>query len=123
MTTSSTIFEAAGLNLAVVLDRVGGDTGLLREITQIFLEEYPALMGEVRAAVKEANSTRLERAAHSLKGSVSNFGADSVTSAAYALEVIGRTRQMESAPDALVRLETGFRQLHPALLAIANGQG
>jgi hypothetical protein len=41
------------IDRAVILDRVGGDEDLLREITAIFLEEYPALIEEIRTAHPE----------------------------------------------------------------------
>ena len=89
MTRMSTDCEHRLVDRAAVLDRVGGDEELLREITCIFLTEYPRLIDEIRSAVDSRDAKRLERAAHSLKGSVSNFGAQAATEAAYRLEIIG----------------------------------
>jgi two-component system sensor histidine kinase/response regulator len=102
-----------------ILDRVGGDEELLRDITAIFLEEYPELISEIRAATETADAERLERAAHSLKGSVSNFGAAAATRAAFQLEMLGRKGQLEPAPRALNDLLSEFRLLLPELERLA----
>lgn len=105
---------------AAVLDRVGGDEELLREITSIFLTEYPTLLDEIRAAVQAGDPSRLERFAHTLKGSVANFGAAEATRAAYELEKIGREQQLQEAPAALRALELHFSALAPALEAMVR---
>ena len=45
-----------GVNYAAMLDRVGGDETLLREITSIFLEEYPILLTEIRRCIAAADA-------------------------------------------------------------------
>ena len=115
MTRMSTDCEHRLVDRAAVLDRVGGDEDLLREITCLFLTEYPRLIDEIQSAVDTGDATRLERAAHSLKGSVSNFGAPAATEAAYRLESIGRKLQMTQAAEALEELVSQFQQLHPEL--------
>lgn len=110
------------LDLDSVLDRVGGDVDLLREIAGMFLEEYPVLLVEIAAAVHLKDPVRLERAAHSLKGAVSNFGAKTPTDAAFSLETIGRQNRMTDAAEALLHLEAEFRQLDPVLREIADGK-
>jgi HPt (histidine-containing phosphotransfer) domain-containing protein len=103
------------LDHTAMLDRVGGDMGLLREITAIFLSEYPTLLAEIRMGIIAGDARRVERAAHSLKGAVSNFAAHTVTQAAYQLEVLGRNARLEDAPAALATLESQLAALQPAL--------
>jgi HPt (histidine-containing phosphotransfer) domain-containing protein len=103
------------LDIPAVLDRVGGDEELLREITAIFLDDYPNLIAEIREAIEKQDHKRLEVAAHTLKGSVANFGAQDAMQAAYRLELLGRSRQLLEAPDALRVLEAQFSVLQPAL--------
>lgn len=111
--------DSALLNREILLDRVGGDEDLLREIANIFLEEYPVLINDIEDAVKGSNPAALEHAAHSLKGSVSNFGAEAATSAAFALEQMGRQRQLQDTSRALDNLKNELERLRPALLTIA----
>ena len=120
MSSAPVAVFSESVDRAAVLDRVGGDESLLREITEIFLTEYPTLLEEIRAAVRAGDSGRLERFAHTLKGSVSNFGATEATRAAYQLEQIGRNQVLEEAPGALRALELHFSALRPALEAMVR---
>jgi two-component system, sensor histidine kinase and response regulator len=105
-----------------VLNRVGGDEMLLREITEIFLAEYPGMLHEIREAIRCSDAAKLEHCAHSLKGSVSNFGADAATNAAYQLELLGRKGRLEDAPEAFRALELHFSALGPALESLCHVQ-
>lgn len=108
-----------GIDRAMILDRVGGDEDLLREITVIFLEEYPSLILEIESAVTCVDAKRLERAAHSLKGSVANFGARGATQAAYRLETLGRRGELAEVGPAFEDLVAEFLRLQPALEDLA----
>ncbi len=57
----------------------------------------------------------LERAAHSLKGSCSNFGAERMRAACQDLESIARDGGLEKAADALVAIEQEFGYVRHAL--------
>lgn len=103
-----------------LLDRVGGDEELLREITGIFLDECPALVSEIQAAIDSGDAKKLERSAHTLKGSVANFGARAATSAAQRLESLGRKGQLEESPAAMAELLSQLQQLQPELTALAG---
>ena len=103
------------LNLAMALDRVGGDRELLQEVAQLFLETSPELLEQIRQAAAERDAKTLERAAHTLKGSVGNFAADSVFQAALRLEKLGRAGDFSSVDQALAELEAEMRRLAPAL--------
>ena len=111
--------QLARLNFAVALERLGGDEELLREVARLFLDEYPALMVGIREAVAARDADALQRAAHSLKGSVSNFGADAAYNAALVLEMMGRTRDLAQAERGLAELDEALRYIHPALLELA----
>ena len=79
------------LDESVALSRVGGDVELLREVVGLFLDDYPQSLEMIRDAVARGDQSGLERHAHSLKGSVSTFGAQEAFDAALALEKQGRT--------------------------------
>ena len=111
--------QLVSLDHAVVLERLGGDEELLHEVAQIFLEEYPSLMAEMREAAQAGDAHRLERAAHSLKGSIANFGAESAVQAALTVEKIGRSGEMGGAVDAFEELAALMNQLHPCFEQLA----
>lgn len=112
--------QLANLDHALALERVGGDEGLLREIAVLFLDEYPAMMAKIRAALDSGSAVDLERAAHSLKGSVGNFGAQAAFQAALRLEAIGRSRDLTSAREAFRNLIDAMDSLHPSLTALGQ---
>lgn len=102
------------------MERLGGDLELLQEIAGLFREDCPKLLSEIRSAIHGANPTALERAAHTLKGCVANFGAQAAVEAAFHLEKIGRSRQIDNAPSACERLETEIARFQQALDALAR---
>ena len=110
--------ELLGLDKTAVLDRVGGDEELLREITDLFLVEYPEQLEEIRKAVAARDARQVQESAHSLKGAVSNFGAAAVTQAAFELEQMGRQNDLSRATSALAALEAQLASLQPALRSI-----
>ena len=107
------------LNCAVALERLGGDEQLLCEVAQLFLAECPELVSQVRAAVADGSAEALQHAAHSLKGSVSNFGAEAASNAALALEMMGLTGQLSQAEIGLAALEQALAYIQPALEELA----
>lgn len=112
--------QLANLDRAMALARVGGDEELLREVARLFLEQWPEVLEEVRRAAAAKDSQALERAAHSLKGSVGNFGAKAAYEAAYRLEMMGRRGEMAHVTEALAELEAALERLQPALAELAS---
>jgi CheY-like chemotaxis protein len=103
------------LNLDLLLARVDGDQDLLQELIEVFLEENPRMLQEVRDAVGRNDAERLKIAAHTLKGAVGNFGAEAPVTAAQQLEIMGKTGTLAQAPETLDRLEASLARLVPAL--------
>jgi len=99
----------------VALSRVGGDEELLKEIAILFLDDYPKSLSELHAAIETGDAKRLERSAHGLKGSVSNFGARPAVDAALQLEIMGRGQQMDEVEQVLHALELSLAALRPEL--------
>jgi HPt (histidine-containing phosphotransfer) domain-containing protein len=99
----------------LALSRVGGDIELLKEIAILFLDDYPKSLSELREAVESGDAKRVERSAHGLKGSVSNFGARSAVDAAFELETMGRAQKMAEVRQVLQTLELALAALRPEL--------
>jgi two-component system sensor histidine kinase/response regulator len=97
-----------------------GDVELLKEIAEMFLEESPVLMDRMRQAAADGDCKKLERAAHTIKGSVGNFAAKSAFEAAQMLEKIGREGDLGHAAEAFQRLEREIERLKPALIALGK---
>jgi HPt (histidine-containing phosphotransfer) domain-containing protein len=108
--TSELVFDKE-----VALSRVGGDTELLKEIAVLFLDDYPKSLRELREAVEAGDPKRVERSAHGLKGSVSNFGARPAVEAALQLETMGRAQKLVEVKQVLHTLELALAALRPEL--------
>ena len=106
------------LDLDTALDRVGGDEDLLREISSLFLDECPPAITELRSAVAARDPLKIERKAHSLKGSISTFGSGEPFQAALALEQQGRNRDLAEVDANLQRFEVSLERLCSELQAL-----
>jgi HPt (histidine-containing phosphotransfer) domain-containing protein len=81
----------------------------------MFLGECPKLMDKVRQAAKQYDASLLERAAHTLKGSVGDIAAHQAFDAARTLEMMAREGKLEDADAALASLEVAVDRLLPEL--------
>ena len=108
------------LDEAVALSRVGGDFDLLREVVELFLNDYPQALEKIRTAVAAHDPTGVEHHAHSLKGSVSTFGANRAFDAALALERKGRSGDLSNVKEGLSSLECALQALRPELEQIQH---
>jgi PAS domain S-box-containing protein len=103
------------LDESLALSRVGGDVELLKEVIELFLDDYPSTFEKIRNAVAVSDATALEHSAHSLKGSVSTFGANRAFEAAFTLEKQGRNKDLRGAQEGLFELEQALEALRPEL--------
>jgi CheY-like chemotaxis protein len=108
------------INWDAALNQMEGDVDLLKEIAEMFLEESPELLDRMRQATAQGDSNALERAAHTIKGSVGNFAAKSAFEAAQRLERIGRDGDLSEAAEAYQVLEREIERLKPALVALGR---
>jgi two-component system sensor histidine kinase/response regulator len=102
-------------NLAAALQRLEGDRELLAELVRLFEQESVQLLAEMHEALAQHNSHALQRAAHTLKGSVGNFCAAQAYAAAEELERLAREGYLGGAEMALAALEKEISRLRPVL--------
>jgi signal transduction histidine kinase/DNA-binding response OmpR family regulator len=76
----------AELDLAETLLRIGGNTGLLRNILRGFLERYREAEKNLKRYMAEGDLGEARRLVHTLKGVAGNIGAHTLYSAAVDLE-------------------------------------
>jgi PAS domain S-box-containing protein len=116
--SSSVQTQLQQLDESLALSRVGGDVDLLKEVVELFLDDYPTTFEKIKGAVDSRDATALEHHAHSLKGSVSTFGANRAFEAAFTLEKQGRSGDLTGAPDGLLQLEQALEALRPELVLL-----
>jgi len=98
-----------------LLELFEDDADLLCEVVETFLADCPRQLGAIKEALEASDAAGVERAAHSLKGSVGNFGAPAVFYSAQKLETIGRGGNLAEAPAAFADLEEKMRLLRSVL--------
>jgi CheY-like chemotaxis protein len=102
-------------DVGAVLDSLGGDSELLREVAGIFLTQLPKHMEKIRKAISDRDAKALDRAAHALKGSAANLLAQGVVGAASRLEEVGRSGSVAGSKEAVASLEEELGKLKLAL--------
>jgi HPt (histidine-containing phosphotransfer) domain-containing protein len=94
-----------------LLEYAGGSAETLRELVQLFAVECPKLMNRIRDAITRNDASELQRAAHTLKGSIQVFGAARPAEAALRLETIGRSGDPAGAEEAWSALTEEIERL------------
>ena len=106
------------VDITFLLRRVEGDRALMKEVAGVFLEDTPRLSKELSEAVEKRDHPKIERAAHTLKGAVANFGAKRARELAMDLETRGRKRDLELADCVLAELQKELAFVEAELSAI-----
>ena len=76
-----------------------GEPDVLTEVLRLFLQEVPPRMDRLRIAYAAGNIEEVYRAAHSLKGSAGNIGAQRFMGVCRQLDEMGRAGDLaEAAP-------------------------
>jgi len=97
------------------LRRQLGDEQLMAETVQIFLEDCPAQMATIEAAVAAGNADAIQRAAHSLRGAASNLWAAGVVEATGVLEQKGKVGDLDGLDLVTERVKAELQRLVSAL--------
>src|SRR5437773_171042 len=97
---------------AALLEQVEGDEELLRGLVELFVEGLPAQVDAIHDAIARGDGPAVERAAHSLKGALSNLHAPAAAETAYRLELMGREADLEDAAAVFGALEEALECTH-----------
>jgi CheY-like chemotaxis protein len=112
--------EAIAISNPSCVDLFDGDVELLREVATAYVEWEPALRAQLRDASTSGDAVALRAAAHSLKGSVSNFGAATASTAAAKIEDAARRGDWRGAALALAEFEPAADALRSELTVLLS---
>jgi two-component system, sensor histidine kinase and response regulator len=98
-------FRAIG-QLESLLDSVMGDRALLAEMAELWLADSTKQESEIRNGLDSGDAIMVQRAAHSLKGSVGTFQASAAQDAANQLEISAKQADLVEARKAFEGLAT-----------------
>ena len=97
-------------------------TEFLRELIEIYLQDTPQRIAEMEDALTKKDLPAFTRAAHTIKGSSSNFGAIKLTKLAHELEMQGKSDNVSDSPAYCVKLRAEYTQVGQILSRIAQGK-
>ncbi len=118
--SSSPNSAGPAVDLAATLERLDGDRSLFDELVEVFRNECPGLMGEIRRALVLQDAKRVERGAHTLKGSSSNVGAVAVSQAASEIESLASGGNLAAASKQCAALQTEIERLFVELDSLSR---
>ena len=110
------------LDETALADLGGMQTGdaLAARLVQIYFEDAPLQLKEVRDAILCGDAEALMQAAHSLKGNSASLGGKRLAAFCAKLEQRGTSSKLGDAEPLLVQLESEFEMFHNALEARYN---
>src|SRR5207237_338235 len=108
---TSALGHFADWSSAAALERVNGDEKVLRDILEIFLEEYPKFLSQMRQALAGTKPELLQEAAQKLESELTYLGAMDMATAAQRIEEFGRNRNLQDASEALEAFEKQLSRL------------
>jgi CheY-like chemotaxis protein len=111
--------EPEVLDAAAFLTGVGADTEFLPELVELFLAQSPRLMQQARDAIDRQEAALLQRAAHTLKGTVSIFCAGPAAAAAERLELSAHAEAWDGVEGDYAALRLELSRLAAALPRLA----
>ncbi len=113
MPDSTTIDPQAIENLRAL--NPGDNDEFLREIAGIFLEDTPQRIAELEKSLAAGDTQTFVRAAHSIKGSSSNLGANAVRATAEKLEHKSRAEGLGNVAPMIAELRAEFARAEAEL--------
>jgi two-component system sensor histidine kinase/response regulator len=111
--------DPAAVRVAM-LEHLGGDLELARDLAGIFLDDRAEMMLRIETAIELPDAEALRVAAHTLKGAVGNFGATVAAAAALRLEKIGQSGNLDEAGDAWAELKHEIAALEDVLRSVSR---
>lgn len=104
------------IDYSSALERVGGDASFLKELIDLYIEDFGEKFVQLQKAVEQENLDQVKEIGHSLKGSSGNLSLPSLQEASYQMEMAGKEKNIEKAKKALTLLDKEFRQLNEFLI-------
>ncbi|UCE21047.1 MAG: Hpt domain-containing protein [Candidatus Aminicenantes bacterium] len=107
--------DISPIDFSSLLERVGGDKSLLKELLDLYLEEFSEKHAQLRAAIQQNKFDLILELGHNLKGSSANLSLIFLQDASFQMETAGREGDIEKAKKALSLLEEEFKKLRDFL--------
>jgi two-component system sensor histidine kinase/response regulator len=106
----------------LLLEAFDGDWNFFREVVDIFLDDYPRLLDDLRKSFTGGDCDMFMRSAHSLKGMLRNFRAEIAAEVAYDLEKKGKKADLNGAQADIESLAAQIAEVDKALRIMIEQQ-
>jgi PAS domain S-box-containing protein len=87
--------KGVSLNKDGLIKSFENDHSLLKELVEIFINDYPQMLTTLRKSLEATDAKTFSRTAHSLKGMLRNFQAEAAAETAFDLEKKGQQGQLD----------------------------
>jgi two-component system sensor histidine kinase/response regulator len=92
-----------------------GRPDLVNELIDLYIDDTRSRLVQMRTALNEQDAQKLQRTAHSLKGSSGNLGLRAMAALCLELEKTLNHKSLDATPGIVTRLEEEFRRVEQAL--------
>lgn len=114
--------DPASLNAEALMNRLGGDKALLNELASLFMDDSANLLQQAQVALQDRNPERLEKAAHTLKGTLGSLSAHAAYEVALKLQEIARSLDLTQARIVIQELEKEVDLVREHLKSLIESQ-
>lgn len=98
-----------------------GDGEFMIELIDLYLQDAPAQLEALSGAVAAQDTRAVSAAAHKLKGSCGNVGAEGLMALCQQMEVTGKASRLHELPELLQQVAREFAEVNQALKAVKEG--
>ena len=103
------------IDFTLALKATDGDVELLKDVIEAFLEEYPVLLAEIEPAILAGDRAVVQRASHTIKGTLRLFGNVPAKGFAECLETMGQSGDLKHAAEIVDSLKVALASLRMQL--------
>jgi HPt (histidine-containing phosphotransfer) domain-containing protein len=96
------------------------DSAFLIDLIDVYLNDSPELLQQMRAGLAAKDVELVRKAAHSLKSNSASFGANQLAGAARDLEMAAKGGSLDGAGLMLEAVEVAYARLLPRLMELKN---
>ena len=112
--------EAPLFDNRALLEAFDNDGDFLRDVIDMYMADYPEMMGTIRDSIRKQDADMLHRTAHALKGMLGNFNVGTAVEKAYRLEKMGREAIYDNAEEICAQLSSELDRLTGFLMNVSK---
>ncbi len=114
----ATAADSPTIDNKLLMKGFDGDWNFLKEVIEIFLDDYPRLIDNLRKSFEDGDCNTLMRSAHSLKGMLKNFQAEKAAETAFDLEKKGKAENLSDVEMGIEDLSAQIAQIDKMLRGV-----